>query len=396
MITSLLDLDLYKLTVQQIAFHRFNNLETEYHFTCRNSAEVKLTKYITLEELRHELMALENLRLTDAEYAYLEAQDFIEEDYLEYLRTFRFNTKRYLTIEEDGDTFNITAKGPWCAVILFETMVLSIVNELYARNYAAAHGTSIGELTQTSEERLRAKVKLLNEASTTPAIIEFGTRRRWSSTWQNRVLDILGAELVNKNLKGTSNVKLAMKHGIPPIGTYGHEFLMAMQGIYPFQHAQREAFKIWLREYRGTWGIALTDTLGDAKFLTDFSFELAKGYDGVRHDSGCPFDFARMIKQMYEGYNIDPLTKRMVFSDGLNIPKALQLEEEVGHFFQTSYGIGTNLTNDNGQPVPQIVMKIWQSHGQFVAKLPNGVGKSCCGSPVAEAYFRLVTQQFAK
>jgi nicotinate phosphoribosyltransferase len=394
MIKSLLDLDLYKLTVQQIAFHRFNNLDTEYRFLCRNNDKVQLTEYITLEELREELNALGDISLTDAEYDYLDGQDFVQGDYLEYLRTFRLNPKKFLTVDQVGDAFNIVAKGPWCAVILFETMVLSVVNELYARNYARAHGTSIDSLTTISIERMQQKIKLLNSADTIPKIIEFGTRRRWSSAWQNRAITMLKDGLVNNNLAGTSNVKMAMEHNIAPIGTYGHEMLMAMQGIYPFQHAQREAFKIWLREYRGKWGIALTDTLGDAKFLTDYTFELAKGYDGVRHDSGDPMEFAHMIKKMYKGYNIDPSTKRVVFSDGLNIPKALDLEGQLEATFQTSYGIGTNLTNDNGQPVPQIVMKMYKSHGQYVAKLSNNPAKSCCGSPVALDYFRLITDEF--
>jgi nicotinate phosphoribosyltransferase len=276
--------------------------------------------------------------------------------------------------------------------------VLSTVNELYTRNYAKRQGITHEQLLGESRKRLAVKVQQIKEYSlihsNKPRIIEFGTRRRWSFEWQREMLQTLLAQLPD-TIVGTSNFLLAKELCIRPVGTWGHEFAMGLQGIYPVQHSQREALKVWLREYRGAWGIALTDTLGTGKFLRDFSYELAKGYDGVRHDSGDPIAFTERIIDMYKKYGIDPKSKRLVFSDGLDIRTALDLQERFAERIQVSFGIGTNLTNDTGLiPVPQIVMKMIRSHGQPVVKLSDTPGKISCIDPLVAQYTQHIVDQF--
>ncbi len=402
-ISSLLDLDLYKLTVHQIAFNRFGNIEAEYEFTCRNKDKVDLLKYVPEEELREQIFSfLPNLQLTPEEYNYLQGQGFYNETYLQYLLNFRFIPSKQIKIVRDTvfKTYRITAKGPWAAIILYETMILSIVNEIFEKNYSEHHQGAV-KVDKIGFDNLEKKLELLIEYNLeckkkgvpVPQIIEFGTRRRYSRSWQEEVLNRL-IVWVPENLVGTSNVHLARDRGIKAIGTFGHEFPMAMQGIVPVQHSQRYAFKTWLTEYRGQWGVALSDTLGDAKFSKDFSFELAKGYDGVRHDSGDPFAYGEKIIKMYEGYKINPSTKRIVFSDGLDFETMIALHKHFVGRIQISFGIGTNLTNDCGNPVLHIVMKIVRSNGQDVCKLSANPEKASCKNKLYLDYVKMAIRQY--
>jgi nicotinate phosphoribosyltransferase len=385
-IKSILDLDLYKLTVMQIAFHRFSNTNVEYKFTCRNEEEVRLGEHIDFTNLHNEIHALGSLKLTPEEREYLLSLGYFKRDFVDFLSNHQLHPLRDLTWKLSSKGLELAAKGSWLQVILYETMILSIVNELY---FNARKG-GFPNVATDMVSRLVNKIKPLKnmiQNGDPLQIIEFGTRRRASLFWQRKVLLSLSAH-VPECLVGTSNVHLAMRYGLTPVGTFGHEFPMTLQGLYPPQHSQSEAFKVWLDEYQGLFGIALTDTFGDAKFLQDWTLGMAKAYDGVRHDSGDPFEFGEMIIKMYEGFGIDPKTKKIVFSDGLDIPMAIQIANRFRGKIMVSFGIGTNLTNDGPVPVPQIVMKVTESNGQPVAKLSANPAKACCTDPQYLAYLK--------
>ena len=387
-ITSLLDMDLYKFTVQQMVLHRFSNVNAVYSFTCRNADKIDFFKYVTHDLIKQHLGDLELLTLTAEEGVYLGKADYVKSSYHNHLLCTRLNPKIHLDLKQVGEKWTLKARGPWLNIILFETLVLSIVNELYAREYIRINKLNTEDILKTGRERLTAKIEFLkayNEHVThVPALIEFGTRRRFSAAWQEEVLETLKRELPT-NLIGTSNVHLAHKYNLKAIGTFGHEYVMALQGLFPLQHAQKQAFRIWLEEYEGKWGIALTDTYGDPKFCHDFSLELARGFDGVRHDSGDPIAFGEMMIAHYLKLGIDPKTKRIVFSDGLDFPEMVKIHKCFEGRINVSFGIGTNLTNDMGIPVPQVVMKVVECHGQPVAKLSNNPSKNSCED---EAYFK--------
>jgi len=188
---------------------------------------------------------------------------------------------------------------------------------------------------------------------------DFGTRRRRSYKTQRIIIDGL-RQGSNDSLIGTSNVKLALDNNIKPIGTMAHEWLMGISVLEGLYNANYFALQNWVRVYHANLGIALTDTYGLPSFIRNFSLELAKLYDGVRHDSGCPFKFANNIIKMYKGYGIDPTSKSIVFSDGLDVETAVKLQQEFGHKVRVGFGIGTHLTNDfENSPALNIVIKLW-------------------------------------
>jgi len=230
----------------------------------------------------------------------------------------------------------------------------------------------------------------MNRHGTILRFADFGTRRRYSRNWHNLIIKHLRKELP-LNFIGTSNVMLAKKFDIKPIGTMAHEFIQAMQSLVRLRDSQKYALQCWADEYRGDLGIALSDTLGIEAFLTDFDKYFAKLFDGVRIDSGNPHDIANKVINHYLNLGITPNTKTIVFSDGLDIDKAIKLNDTFSNVIKCSFGIGTNLTNDCGFKAPQIVIKMTHCNSQPVAKISDSIGKQMCTD---KDYLRHLTRVF--
>jgi nicotinate phosphoribosyltransferase len=216
---------------------------------------------------------------------------------------------------------------------------------------------------------------------------DFGTRRRFSQDWQETVVGFMARKDYKTmgirdqvGFVGTSNVYLAKKFGVKPIGTMAHEYICLFQGTgeVPVAESQKKALQTWVDVYRGDLGIALSDTLGFDKFLRDFDKYFANLYEGVRQDSGNEFEWADRRITHYEKLGIDPKTKHLVFSDGLTFPRAVELLKHVNGRAKVSFGVGTNLTNDVGVKPLQIVMKLVEVNGNPVAKLSDSPGKTMC------------------
>jgi nicotinate phosphoribosyltransferase len=223
-------------------------------------------------------------------------------------------------------------------------------------------------------------------------IADYGTRRRFSGRWQEEVVLALKRG-VGPKFVGTSNVYFGLQHGLTPLGTMAHEYLQACQAVGPrLRDSQVFAFNTWAREYRGDLGIALSDVCGMEAFLRDFDLFFCKLFDGVRHDSGDPFEWGQKLIAHYQKMRIDPRTKTMVFSDSLNVPLAIKLFEYFRGRMQTAFGIGTNLTNDLGYEALQIVIKMTRCNGQPVAKISDEPSKSMDYDPAYVAYLREVFQ----
>ena len=385
-IESLLDTDLYKFTMMQVVLHHFPGAEVEYRFKCRNP-NVDLTPY--LGEIRDEIRALCSLRFTPAELDYLRSLRFMKSDYVDLLGLFQLDD-RFVEVSRRPDTDNeidITIRGPWLHTILFEVPVLAIVSEVHYRNIAPEPDLSVGR------ERLRAKIELAN---TVPEpgfhIADYGTRRRFSRQWQEEVVRTLKNGL-GPRFVGTSNVDLAMRVGLTPLGTMAHEYLQACQAVGPrLIDSQHFAFEVWAKEYRGDLGIALSDVAGMDAFLRDFDLYFCKLFDGVRHDSGDPFEWGEKLIAHYRRMRIDPKTKTMVFSDQLNVPVAIRLFKHFKDRSSLAFGIGTNLTNDVGYDALPIVIKMTRCNGQPVAKISDEPSKTMDYDPSYVAYLRLVFQ----
>ena len=368
-IQSLLDTDLYKFTMMQVVLHHFPGAQVEYRFKCRN-ADVPLAPYIG--EIQDEIRQLCSLRFTQRELDYLRGWRFFKSDFIDLLGLFRLD-ERFIAVTRIADTedIDITIKGPWLHTIMFEVPILAIVSEIYYRNTVAAPNLAEGR------RRLAAKIGLINGVSD-PAfrIADYGTRRRFSRVWQDEVVGTLKTKIGEKFV-GTSNVMLALERGLTPLGTMAHEYLQACQAVGPrLRDSQVFAFNTWAREYRGDLGIALSDVCGMDAFLRDFDLFFCKLFDGVRHDSGDPFEWGEKLILHYQKMRIDPRSKAMVFSDSLNVPLAIRLFEYFRGRSQTAFGIGTNLTNDLGYEALQIVIKMTRCNGQPVAKISDEPSKA--------------------
>jgi nicotinate phosphoribosyltransferase len=265
--------------------------------------------------------------------------------------------------------------------------VLAIVSEAYNRHAHPRPDFDEGR------RRLAQKTTLINDVRD-PAfrIADYGTRRRFSYRWQDEVVRTLKRSIGPKFV-GTSNVKLALDHGLTPLGTMAHEYLQACQAVGPrLRDSQVYAFNTWSREYRGDLGIALSDVFGMEAFLRDFDLFFCKLFDGVRHDSGDPFEWGEKLIAHYQRMRIDPRTKTMVFSDSLNIPLAIRLFEYFRGRSQIAFGVGTNLTNDLGYEPLSIVIKMTRCNGQPVAKISDEPSKAMDYDPSYVAYLREVFQ----
>lgn len=382
-IQSLLDTDLYKLTMMQVVLHHFPAAEVEYLFKCR-------TKGVDLmplaAEIKQEISHLCDLKFTENEIHYLGNIYYFKPDFVQFLKLFQMN-EGYVRVgkDEDGE-LEIKVKGPWLHTIMFEVPILAIVEEVYSKHFHSKLDLEIGQrklLDKTNMIKahpLRDKLKLM----------EFGTRRRFGRKWQQHVLEHLNRS-VESNLVGTSNVFFARELGITPLGTMAHEYLQAFQALGPrLVDSQKEAFEVWAKEYRGDLGIALTDVLGVDAFIKDFDRYFTKLFDGVRHDSGCPFEWAKKMIAHYQKLGIDPKTKTLVFSDGLDIPLAFKLLEEFHEVTNIVFGVGTNLTNDVGINPLSIVMKMIRCNGQPVAKISDSPGKTMCQDEQYLSYLKRV------
>lgn len=393
-ITSLLDNDLYKFTMLQAMLHQFPQTHGVYRFRCRNNEDTLYPLADIKDDLEQQLDSLCELRFLEDELEYLRGLRFMRSDFVDYLELFKLK-RRFITVstDEKGRLF-IDIEGPMIQAMFFEVFVLAIVNELY---FSALSNASVIE---EGQRRLDEKVELLHQYAvkqekydnnTPPFIVaDFGTRRRFSKVWQAHVVETLhNAE--PKIVSGTSNVYLAKKLGMTPIGTMAHEFMQAFQALdVRLRDSQKAALEAWVHEYRGDLGIALTDVVGMDAFLRDFDLYFAKLFDGLRHDSGDPYVWGDKAIAHYKKLKIDPRTKILTFSDGLNLNKAWNLHQYFKGQIRTSFGIGTNLTNDMGITPINIVLKLVECNGQPVAKLSDSPGKTMINNDTYLAYLRQV------
>jgi len=383
-IQSLLDTDLYKFSMMQVVLHHFPGAVVEYRFKCR-SKWANLAP--CLDEIREEVRHLCSLRFRRDELEYLRGLRFLKSDFVDLLRLFQLD-EGFIEIgpaPEAQGGIDITIRGPWLHTIFFEVPVLAIVSEVYFRNTVPRPDEAEGM------RRLAQKIALVRSYPEPEfRVSDFGTRRRFSHAWQARVVETARRELGAK-ITGTSNVFLARKLGMVPLGTMAHEYLQACQAVGPrLRDSQRFAFDKWAEEYRGDLGIALTDVCGMDAFLRDFDLFFCKLFDGVRHDSGDPFEWGEKMIAHYEKMRVDPRTKTFVFSDSLNVPLCIQLYERFKGRCRPAFGLGTNLTNDLGHDPLQVVIKMTRCNGQPVAKISDTPEKSMDFDPSYVAYLREV------
>lgn len=353
--------------MMQVVLHHFPAAEVEYYFKLRKP-DIDFRPYA--QQIRIEINNLAELSFDNEEINYLQTFPYFKPDFIALLRCFKFNPG-YVEINTER-SFELKIRGPWLQTILFEVPLLAIISEIYFRNTYTNNNYIEGK------QRLKNKIEFINQQKNVVdfKFSEFGTRRRYSRDWQSYVIEQLTMYL-SPHFIGTSNVFYAKKFGLTPIGTMAHEFVQAFQALGPnLRESQKTAFEVWMQEYRGQLSIALADTLGLTPFLQDFDFYLAKLYDGIRQDSGDPFTWAEAVINHYRQLGIDPKTKTIIFSDALTIPKAYALYQRFSREIHVLFGIGTNLTNDLGDELLDMVIKMVRCNGQPVAKISGEPGKA--------------------
>ena len=327
-------------------------------------------------EINEQIDHLCTLKFTKKELDYLRSIRFIKDDYVEFLRLWH-PLRDYVntSLSEEGE-LSINVHGPLFSAMQFEIYLLEIVNEVYFRfqyNY--------DELIESAKVKLEKKINDFKNGKYNFKFAEFGCRRRLSRQWHDVVVKTF---CETGYCIGTSNVYLAMKYNIKPIGTYAHEFVQMYQGIskIPLAYTNYYAMKDWFNEYNGDNGTALTDTLTTDLFLLDFDYLQASTYSGLRHDSGDPFVWGDKILAHYKKLGIDPSNKTLLFSDSLDFDKAEQIYQYFKGRCKVTFGIGTYCSNDTFAEALNIVIKLQYVNGKPVAKLSDVEGKTMCKDEV--------------
>lgn len=381
---TLLDTDAYKLHMQQAVFHHYYDVHVAAEFRCRGDDLLG----IYAEAIREQVNAMQHLALSEEEFQWLSGLPFFKADYLAWLKTFRFDPSQ-VDISNDNGKLNIRLNGPWREVILWEVPLLAVISELVHRFRSPEANV---QLALAHLESKLADFRTLTADLDLSAfrLMDFGTRRRFSRDVQQAIVERLQQE---PWFIGTSNYDLARRLSLTPMGTQAHEWFQAHQQISPvLANSQIAALRAWLDEYPNQLGIALTDCITMDAFLRDFGPDFATRYQGLRHDSGDPVQWGEKAIAHYERLGIDPLSKTLVFSDNLDLPKALLLYRHFASRVQLGFGIGTRLTCDIPGVKPlNIVIKLVECNGKPVAKLSDSPGKTICHD---KAFVRALRKAF--
>ncbi|EGR3352123.1 nicotinate phosphoribosyltransferase [Vibrio parahaemolyticus] len=386
-IQSALDFDVYKVNMMSAVAALYLDAMVSYKFIVRSEEDLSEL----LPEVKAEVLKLQDVRFTEDEIAYMKrVAPYLKPEFVEALRHFRFNPQSDVsfhnkTMSDGSSQLRITINGLWKETILYETIIMSIVSEVRSRQRWS--DIPFEQFQTVLEDKVRyLKAELERRNITNFKFADMSTRRRFSFQAQRTMLEYLSKELP-QCLTGTSNYHLARELDLTPIGTVAHEWFMGHQALVNVRDSQKIALQRWQKMFNGALGIALTDTIGIDAFLKDFDEELSNAYVGVRHDSGCPFTWGEKMIAHYESLGIDPMTKTLVFTDGLNFEQALDICEHFQGRVQVSFGIGTSLANDMGnyvndqgeayQPL-SIVIKMVTCNGSPVAKISDEPEKAMC------------------
>ena len=372
-IQSLLDNDLYSFTQQQLILHQFPDTHVKYEFKCRNNIDLKFL----VEQINKEVDELCQLRFKEDELEYLHTLRYLTKDYIDYLKNFILNRKHINVFIKDNQ-LAIEIEGSWLDTVMFEIPVLAIVQEVYSRSFPEE---IFERAIEEGKLNLERKIQTLDRVLMNITFTDFGTRRRFTRDWHTEVVTKLFEDKrLLETFLGSSNIMLSKLIGFPPTGTQSHQIFCVSQNLPGVDLIDSQKFMLgaWLKEFKGKLGTALSDTISLDVFLRDFEYSYAEAYHGIRIDSGDNFLAGDKIIDHYKKLDIDPMTKFLIFSDGLNFEKIIKIAEYFKDRINVSFGIGTDLTNSVGLEPAQIVIKVTECNGKPVAKLSDSPGKTMC------------------
>jgi len=374
-ITSILDNDLYKFSMAMAVYKKFPNKIVKYKFTDRNFKSSYSESF--LKQLKQQITKwMPRIKMTKEEYDWLNKNvKFLDKNYLDFLYNYRFNPDQ-VKVELNNDLLKLEIEGYWYETIFWEVPLLAIISQLSLEKDKPT--SSVIELDFINHD----KIDKLTAAEVSFA--DLGTRRRYSFDNHQRVLSSFkrySDSFKNSTFIGTSNLYFAKQFNIKPIGTQAHEWIMFHGAMYGYKMANYHAMENWVDVFRGELGIALTDTYTTDVFLRSFDTKFAKLFDGLRQDSGDPYVFGEKIIKYYKKLGIDPMSKTIIFSDGLNTKTAIEINEHFKGRIKCSFGIGTHFTNDVGVKPKNIVIKLSEVFDDNIddwtstIKLSDSVGK---------------------
>jgi len=350
--------------MQQAVLELYPDAIVQYRF--KNRGSHKFGERF-LELFKSGLENVKNLKGTEEEYKKFETLSFIKPWYAAYVKSFRFDPSQITFDMKDGG-LSLQIDGPWHSTILWEVPLMALISECY---FQIEKKDGLWDM-KNQASKLELKGNRLSTGHCRYA--DFGTRRRRCYEVQDFIVNKMKDHYW---FSGTSNVHLAFKHGVRPIGTMAHEWVQATAALESMNHPNRFMLENWVKVYGSDLGIALPDTYGAESFFKDFNKTLASIYDGVRHDSGDPFIFADKVVQHYKEIGIDHTSKTIVFSDGLNADLAAEIQTYCDNIeIKCSFGIGTSFTNDFDTPALNMVIKLWSVNGMCVVKLSDNPGKA--------------------
>jgi len=394
-IKTLLDTDFYKFTMGQVIFNLYKDIQVTLGFKNRTTS-VKLPKFIDLNELKAQLDHVRQLKINKTELHYLrgtnEYQDrMFSEDYIQSLAN--LNLSDYQLVEDSDGRLKLSFFGDWHRTTYWEIYALAIINEMYFKSLM--NGKNDFEQDAVRAEGIKRLEQKIKELQKYPELtfVDFGTRRRFSREWQEYVVKVMANELPEQFI-GTSNVKVAEKYGLLPMGTSAHEPEMILAGMAgnddnALLKSHRQYLEDWWKQYGRGLSIALTDTFGSEFFFRDFNKKQAEIWKGLRQDSGNPFDFGERAIKFYQDHEIDPKEKMIIFSDGLEVPVMIKLFKQFHGRIKVSFGWGTNLTNDIGFKPLSLVVKAVKTNGRPLVKLSDNLAKAIGPNDEVERYARV-------
>ncbi len=397
-IRSRLEPDFYKFTMGQLIWRKYPDVQATFAFRNRTH-QAQLGRVLDIGELREQLDHARSLTFTNTELHYLRGtneyqQRMFDERYLEFLRESRLPE---YDLRRRGDDLELEFSGRWPEVTYWETIALSIVNELYYRTLLRGISTFDRQAVLASGiRRLHDKIGVLKQRRDV-LFSDFGTRRRFSGAWQHFVDEVLMAELNDGNVQGqflgTSNTYAAMTAGLVPMGTSAHELPMIVAGMLDpgapdpewLRRAQRQVIDDWWEQYGWGLSIFLPDTFGSDFFFTVVTPDDLQRWKGFRWDSGDLFAFSERVLQAYRDSGIDAKEKMLVPSDALDLSLIMDAQNRLGGRLRLSFGWGTGLTNDLLDSVMvgdrwfgplSLVVKPVRANGRGLVKLSDNPAKA--------------------
>lgn len=369
---SILDDDLYKFTMQQAVFHHYDDAVAEYAFTNRNK-NVKFNQEF-LNILIENLNQFSTLKLTSQEKTYLKTLGYFSDKYLSFLESFRYDPSEVCVKLSPENDLEINIQGKWVNAIMWEVKLMALISEIYFQTIDTNWNMD------GQDDLARSKGHKLHNLNVNWS--DFGTRRRRCFKSQENIVKEMDF-YTNSGFLGTSNVKLAMDYGINPCGTLAHEWVMGNSAIWGLSRANHFALEKWTEVYQGQLNIALPDTFGSEAFFKDFNSYYTRFLEGVRQDSGCFHKFTERSIEHYIRNKVNPKTKKVIYSDGLNLDNVEEINNKWKNEVHCVYGIGTNLTNDFAGSKPlNMVIKLRSLNGIPVVKLSD-VPTKATGDPDA-------------